>query len=302
MAGSKADRRPYIGNAGQLRLITELCDAGRISSTYPGNLYRALDAEWVAELRWSRMNVPLSNAVAALRSVEAQVANAGRAPTLPIVDGTCCRVAMTAERHVVDWFGTDGLPRRLQRFSGTIVGYQISDMQDIPLFTLRLRRPLGYAVYALARYSPESITSIDVTFADGIPVSFRLWNERSSRTLSAHHLLAKDTLASGAHVLASDNTLEVHAVDMSPGPDEVIEQQIIGQSIQTLLERLYGRTEGMRVLEVFAEWDQLTQDEGSSENEAYREIEARFGISRDTYLRYKSELAHALVNEGLGNV
>jgi hypothetical protein len=63
---------------------------------------------------------------------------------------------------------------------------------------------------------------------------------------------------------------------------------------------LDGKGVANRMVSVFAEWDQLTQDKAIEAPEAYRQIEAKFGVSEDQVARYRSELLALLTDAQFG--
>jgi len=299
--GSTEDKGAYLGSSGFIRLAADLHEARVLTSTHLSSLHGALDEEWAATLGWPKIRLTLDAARRVLRTLISEIELNVQGGALPSVDGVPYRVALDSEGQVRDWFDSDGLPRRLQRFTGTIVGYRIPDA-DQPVVSLRLRRPLGYAAYAFARYTPDGIRAIDITLQDGIPSAFRIWSDDGVRTLSARYLLSHDTLPSGAYQYTSDDGREIEAVEMSALPENTIENQIVAQSIRALLTRLYGQEQGLHVLEMFVLWDRLTQDEGWADIDAYREVESRHGVSKEQYMKYKAELARALSREALDSI
>jgi len=248
---------------------------------------------------WNEVSAPSTPAREAisrrgvLQVLTERVQAAGVSPIETVVRGVRYRVAFEGD-SVVDFFAENGLPRRLQRFNGRIAGYVDSQGS----LTIRLRAPLGYAVYSLGHHLGDrashvlgddpSPIAIEVVLSDGIPSAFRLWVGTGWREVSAAEALILGERPEFALKFEGDRS-EREAVEGPHGDD--VDLRV---SVQALLADQYGKDEGERVLRAFARWDELTQDEGLGETEAHYQIEREFGLSQEQLMTFRRELVTLL--------
>lgn len=295
----RGDFGDYANNAGQIRFAQERANSGTVRLR-PS--FSVLDADWRTALSWSLIDLPLERAVRVLDLLKAQVAGAGHGPIAPVIDGQKPRVAIDTQGQVVDWFGTDGLPRRLQQFSGRLVGFATTMHDQMPMLMLRLKAPLGYAVYSFSTYlrDPTEPAPLEIVVRDGIPESFVLWDQGHARTIRANHALLLRERPEVATQSIGHDEFELEAVAQGPSVADRAEQQVLAITLQSVLAARYGQDEAERIVTVFSEFDAWTQDEGLTEEDAYARLADEFGMSEADYAGYKRALRELLSSHGMG--
>jgi len=71
------DMGAYSSKAGQIRFMKKLVEEGKIKSIHLSNFYTALDTEWTDKMGWSKIDLPLKQAVGIRRAVEELVEDEG---------------------------------------------------------------------------------------------------------------------------------------------------------------------------------------------------------------------------------
>jgi mannitol/fructose-specific phosphotransferase system IIA component len=295
------DSADYLGNAGQIRFVQALQERRAITSTYLAQFYTALDPAWRQTLGWTQIYLSLERAVRMLSSIDAQLAAAAPGPLTPELEGVRQRVAIDPQGRIADWFGGDGLPARLQAFSGRLVGYPVAVQDGVPALVVRLKAPLGYAVYSFSAYSADQsqLAEVEIVMQDGIPSSFLLWSEGQAQPVQANNALLlgerPDTAIKNA---SGGDGFEREMVDDALPVAEHVERRVLAITLQSILSERYGAAQAQRIIVMFSEFDTWTQDEALPETVAYERLEAEFGVSREDFAGYRDALREWLGSRG----
>ncbi|WP_292669298.1 SH3 domain-containing protein [Mesorhizobium sp.] len=293
---ARGEAGDWQGTGGLIRFTAANNDQGISAS--PREFVRSLDLVVRENLNWPAPLPPLRSLRKLMREMNLQIANLHFRAGHVAVDGVEYRVALDDQDRIIDWFTGSGLPRRLQRFSGRIIGYSVSD--DLDALVIRLRAPLGFAAYSFGGRVEQQFHTIEATIQDGVPTAFRLWDAGTLRaTLTANNTAVLGEMPSASPQYLGDE-VEFEPLDPSEPPEDRAERQVLALKVQDLLNARYGDDEAQVIIASIARWHELVEDDGASPEDAYAQIADEFALSKEQLLTYMSDLRVHLGQAGLG--
>ena len=203
------------------------------------------------------------------------------------VGGRWYRVAMDNQDRIVDWFEAQDFQ---DGCSASVDGSSAIHCRRHGWFVVRLRAPLGFAVYSFSGRVEERPHAIEIVVNDGIRMSSEYGNGKLEEKLSSPTIrwFWESVRTRCGNIPAEICRCWRSSIRRSRPRIRYWRKSRL-KAFGRFCEGRYGETTNT-VLAVFARWHELVHDDGVPPEDAYGQIADEFGVSEEQFKNWQREL------------